>query len=135
MRMINLLHPSTVCHARIHVLSIVNLLSNVGHLQLIKKIFFYFKAQSIQPRSFSISGSSTFRKKSFKKRKSIRNEKGKSLSSAPASAVSLTQLEPYPSSGETMKLNEFVKRFSHYLPLCVHVEEGYCGTEERYVSE
>lgn len=45
--------------------------------------------------------------------------------------ISLNDMEPLPSNGKSMRLLEFVNRFSHYLPLRVKVEEGYCGTEER----
>jgi len=55
------------------------------------------------------------------------------LAEQPFSMMPLSQLEPLPSSGETMKLKAFVKKFCHYLPLCVRVDEGYCGTEERLV--
>ena len=82
----------------------------------------------------SHSSGGTFRRKSSRKRKSIRSEKEQVSVVSPLEVTSWSELEPLPSSGETMKLNEFVKRFCHYLPLCVRVDEGYCGTEERYVE-
>ena len=70
-------------------------------------------------------------RKLTKKKKSQRKSGGEKIIVKPL--ISLNDLEPLPSSGESMKLVEFVNRFGHYLPLRVKVEEGYCGTEERYV--
>lgn len=60
-----------------------------------------------------------------------KNEKRKSAGKIVAPLIPLNDLEPLPSNGESMRLQEFVNRFSHYLPLRVKVDEGYCGTEER----
>ena len=92
--------------------------------------------QQSRPHTSSFSSGGTFKRKSSKKRKSIRAEKDRKsmLAESLISTMPLAQLEPLPSSGETMKLSAFVKKFSHYLPLCVRVDEGYCGTEERLVG-
>ena len=57
-----------------------------------------------------------------------------SVSTSRAGLVSLSELEPLPSSGEKVCLSDFVKKFSHYLPLCVRMDEGYCAVKERQVD-
>ena len=90
----------------------------------------------VQQQQESPSLSKQSRKSSKKKRLSgmhhkTEKDKRKSMGKTAAPLISLNDLEPLPSSGESMRLLEFVNRFSHYLPLRVKVDEGYCGTEER----
>lgn len=71
------------------------------------------------------------RKKKGQSYHKAEKEKRRSGGKAIAPLISLNDLEPLPSSGESMRLLDFVNKFSHYLPLRVKVDEGYCGTEER----
>lgn len=85
------------------------------------------------------SGRGSFRrsckKKKYQNHKAERDRLSALTITTLPGLISLSELEPLPPSGATMRLCDFVKRFCHYLPLCVRVDEGYCGTEERQVDE
>ena len=82
-----------------------------------------------------MSNMNSLPRKHSKKKKNSGAGKGKDRPEGKITSplIALSELEPLPSNGKSMKLLEFVKKFSNYLPIRVNVEEGYCGTEERLV--